>query len=109
VDLRLALFDDTAVADTAVADTARTPEPWRRPPPRTHDTSSAPTEPPTQNVITHLPRTATDHHGRPTEPGHNSLRAPVDGQTTSGGVPTRWSVSRIFLGRRPHAQTGLSV
>jgi hypothetical protein len=32
--------------------TLHAPELWRQPPPRTHDTSSAPTEPPTQNVIT---------------------------------------------------------
>ena len=60
MDLALALVDDAAVADMAVAETARTLDPWRQPPPRTHDTSSAPTEPPTQNVTTHLPRTATD-------------------------------------------------
>ena len=58
----------------AVADSARIPEPSRQPPPHTHGTSSPPTEAPMQNVTTHLPRTARDHHGRPTEPDH--MRTP---------------------------------
>jgi hypothetical protein len=39
-------------------------------------TPHLPTEPPTQNVTTHLPRTATDHHGRPTEPGPQQFCGP---------------------------------
>jgi hypothetical protein len=40
-----------------------------------------------QNVTTHLPRTARDHHGRPTEPGHNSLRTRPIFQTTPHPPP----------------------
>jgi hypothetical protein len=108
VDLRLALFDDAAVADTAVADTARTRAVEATPAAHSRHLicTNRAADAERDHTCHEPPRIITA--GRPSR-ATTVCGPPVDGQTMSGGVPTRWNVSRIFLGRRPHALTGLSV
>ena len=78
-----------AAAQRSEPRTGSRPEPWRQPPPRTHDTSSAPTRPPTHNVTPRTPRTAADHHRRPADATPRSTIATTfSSDSTAPGSPS---------------------